>query len=98
MTRPNRRYTDEFKRQAVQFYASMREFRTMGEIADELGIHPNNLRRWLKEAAPDEVGAAPLSDDERAELKRLRAENRMLKEELEVSKKADAFFANRRTS
>lgn len=48
MTRPQRRYSDEFRREAVKLYLSVREFRTMRDVADELGIHRNNLARWLR--------------------------------------------------
>jgi transposase len=94
MTRPQRRYTDEFRHEAVKLYLSVREFRTMGEVADELGIHVNNLRRWLRELGP-EGKTSSMTDAERAELTRLRKENRILKEEMEILKKADAFFASR---
>lgn len=94
MTRPQRRYTDEFRREAVKLYLSVREFRTMRDVADELGIHRNNLARWLRELGP-EGEASSVTDAERAELTRLRKENRILKEEMEILKKADAFFASR---
>ncbi len=95
MARPQRRYSEEFRRQAVELYLSVREFRTLRDVADELGIHRNNLRRWLEELSPDRDTVASIDDAERAELTRLRKENRMLKEEMEILKKAEAFFANR---
>ena len=94
MTRPQRRYTLAFRREAVKFYLSVRELRTVQEVADELGIHVNNLKRWVRALSPE--GEAPsMTDAERAELTRLRKENRILKEEMEILKKADAFFASR---
>jgi transposase len=52
------------------------------------------LRRWLKQADVDEgKGGDGLSGDEREELRRLRRENRILREEREILKKAAAFFA-----
>ena len=91
MTRPQRRYSDEFRREAVKLYLSLREVRTLQEVADELGIHLNNLRRWIRQLNPGgEVGS--MTPAERAELTRLRKENRILKEEMEILKKADAFF------
>lgn len=94
MTRPQRRYSVEFRREAVKLYLSVREFRTLRDVADELGIHRNNLARWVRELGP-EGEAASATDAERAELTRLRKENRILKEEIEILKKADAFFASR---
>lgn len=94
MTRPQRRYSDEFRREAVKLYLSLREVRTLQEVADELGIHVNNLRRWIRQLnSGGEVGT--MTAAERAELTRLRKENRILKEEMEILKKADAFFASR---
>jgi transposase len=92
MTRPQRRYSDEFRREAVKLFLSVREFRTLTDVADELGIHSNNLRRWVRELGP-EGEASSMTEAERAELNRLRKENRILKEEVEILKKADAFFA-----
>jgi transposase len=94
MTRAQRRYSDEFRREAVKLYLSVREFRTLRDVADELGIHRNNLARWLRELGP-EGKPAQMTNAERAELNRLRKENRILKEEVEILKKADAFFASR---
>lgn len=95
MTRPNRRHSAEFRRQAVEFYLSVREFRTLGDVAEELGVHRNNLARWIKQAGAAHSPEASGNDAERAELARLRKENRILKEELEIAKKAHAFFARR---
>jgi transposase len=95
MTRPQRRYPPEFREQAVELYLSVADYRTMKDVARELGIHVNNLRRWVK--AVDEASAAAVTGPERAELLRLRKENRILKEELEISKKAAAFFARERS-
>lgn len=96
MTKPQRRYPPEFREQAVEFYLSVADYRTMDDVAGELGIHVNNLRRWVnavEKAAPE----TQVSSAERAELLRLRKENRILKEELEISKKAAAFFARERS-
>lgn len=96
MPRPQRRYPREFRDQAVEFYLSVADYRTMKDVAEELGIHVNNLRRWVK-AVEQTDATTPTSAAERAELLRLRKENRILKEELEISKKAAAFFARERS-
>lgn len=89
------RYTPEFRDQAVKFYASVRDHRSLREVAGELGVHFNTLRRWVNKA-DQEPGAVPrLTTPEHEELRRLRAENRILQEELEILKKAEAFFAAR---
>jgi transposase len=96
MARPQRRYPPEFREQAVEFFLSVADYRSMRDVAQELGIHVNNLRRWVK-AVDKPPAPMPVSSAERAELMRLRKENRILKEELEISKKAAAFFARERS-
>jgi transposase len=95
MGKGQRRYSNSFREQAVELYLSLADVRSIREVADELGIHRNVLRRWIKKAASG--AASPASESERAELMRLRKENRVLKEELEILKKAAAFFARDRS-
>ena len=92
MAKPRRRYSEAFKQQAVEFYLSVAEFKSIKDVAEELGVHKNSLGRWIA-AATSMTSAKGISEPERAELLRLRKENRVLKEELEISKKAAAFFA-----
>jgi transposase len=66
--------------------------RTRREIAEDLGIGLSTLTRWLvQEREAIEPSEAPL--DLHAELKRLRRENAVLKQERDILKKAAAFFA-----
>lgn len=68
--------------------------RPISEIARDLGIHEGTLGNWVKLAKKrGEVAEKPLDIDERAELRQLREENRRLKMEREVLKKAAAWFA-----
>ena len=62
------------------------------EIAKSLGIGANMLYRWKQDIESQQSGEA-LSEDERVELKRLRKENKNLRMEKEILKKASAFFA-----
>ena len=57
-----------------------------------MGVTTSLLYRW-KESLEAEASGGTLSEDEREELKRLRKENRELKLEKEILKKASAFFA-----
>lgn len=95
MQKPRRRYSDSFREQAVQLYLSLSDVRSVAEVAAELGIHRNVLRRWVKLAETQDE--RPVGESERAELMRLRKENRVLKEEVDILKKATAFFARDRS-
>lgn len=87
------KYTSEFKLEAVRSM-ERRGSRTVGEVAKELGLTAKQLFNWR--AALKRRGALPhLESKETAEeeLKRLRRENRELKMEREILKKAATFFA-----
>jgi transposase len=66
--------------------------RTRREVASDLGIGLSTLTRWVSRDRDDEPPGEPDSDL-RAELKRLRRENAVLKQERDILKKAAAFFA-----
>jgi transposase len=80
------RYPPEFKAEAVQLVRS--SGRPVSQIARELGISGNSLRNWVKQAQIDQGEREGLTTDEREELKRLRRENRVLKQERDFLKKA----------
>jgi transposase len=65
----------------------------MRKVAMDLGIANESLRRWVMQADADAGVTDGLTTDERAELTRLRRENRTLRTEREILKKAAAFFA-----
>lgn len=90
----NKKYTLEFKLEAVRLVreGGLRQ----AEAARQLGISENSLSNWLKALAAGKLGqAAGVSrvSPEQMELSRLRAENARLKMELEITKKAAAYFA-----
>src|SRR5690606_23652669 len=90
--RPRRRFTDEFKEQAVRLVLD--EGRSVTAVARELDLVPSALALWVKHAQADRTkGRTGLTSAEREELTRLRRENRILQEERETLKKATAFFA-----
>jgi transposase len=88
-------YTAEFKREAVRLVVAHGYGTT--EAARNLGINATMLGRWKRELEARENGAFPgkgrLSPDQE-ELHRLREENKRLRMEREILKKAAAFFAN----
>jgi transposase len=81
----------EFRRRAVEL-ARLRE-KPIAQIAKDLKISESCLRRWMDLADVDEGNKPGLSSDERAELVRLRRENRVQAMEIEILKRASAFFA-----
>ena len=85
------RYPAEFKAEAIRLYKTSRK--PHREVAEQLGIAPESLRRWVVQADIDVGDRAGLTTEEREELRRLRRENRVLREEREILKKAAAFFA-----
>ena len=90
--RPRRRFTDDFKQQAVRLVLD--EGKSVTGVARELDLVPSALAQWVKHAQADRTkGRTGLTTGEREELTRLRRENRILQEEREILKKAAAFFA-----
>jgi transposase len=90
--RPRRRFTDEFKEGAVRLVLD--EGKTVGAVARELDLTASALGGWVRQARADRTkGKSGLMKEEREELTRLRRENRELRMEREVLKKAAAFFA-----
>jgi len=82
-------YSPEFRAEAVRIVRTSSD--SFQKIARDLGIAPRTLRLWVDATRPKPD--LPLTDDERTELKRLRRENRVLREERDILKKATAFFA-----
>jgi transposase len=86
------RYPEEFKAEAVRLVRSFPE-KSMRQLAYELGIADQTLRNWVKQAQIERGEREGLTSQEREELRRLRRENKILREEREILKKAAAFFA-----
>jgi len=88
-----RAFSPEFKAQAVRLWADRRKAGvSIGRVAKELGVRPNQLREWADQAEA-KVATAPTGETPAQELRRLRRENARLEDEVEFLKKAAAFFA-----
>jgi transposase len=89
---PNQTYTLEFRAAAVQ---RVKDGQSVSGAARELGMSIQTLRNWLKAAEAGKLSGrgARVVTPEQMELSRLRAENKRLQMELEIAKKAAAFFA-----
>lgn len=90
--RPRRSFTDEYKAGAVRLVLD--EGKTISQVARDLGLTASALGVWVTHARADRSnGKTGLTTEERAELARLRKENRELRMERELLKKWAAFFA-----
>ena len=90
--RPRRQFTDEFKAGAVRLVLD--EGKPVGAAARDLDLTETALREWVRRAQADRTkGRTGLTTAERDELARLRKENRELRTERDILKKAAAFFA-----
>ena len=90
--RTRRRFTAEFKAEAVR--RLLEGGKGLSEVASELGLSPGQLSGWRKEyLAAGSAEALAQRKAEQAELQRLKRENKRLEEEVEILRKAAAFFA-----
>ena len=93
MPRQKRVFTPEYRAEAVQLVLAADK--PIAEIARDLGIGESTLGNWVAKAKEHGVVQdKPLDVNERAELKRLREENRVVKMERDFLKNAAAFFAS----
>jgi transposase len=89
--RPRRAFTPEFKAEVVEL--CQRGDRSIGQVARDLDLTETSVREWVRQADVDAGRREGLTTEERAELARLRRENRILREERDILKRATAFFA-----
>ena len=93
MGRPQRGFGREFEAEAIRLVET--SGRSQKQVADDLAIGRSTLRNWLAKRRDRDLEAPPpeRQEDLAAELKRLRRENEVLRQERESLKKAAAFFA-----
>lgn len=86
-----RSFSDEYKAEVVALCRT--SGKSINQVARDLDLTPSAVRRWVAQADID-AGLRPgLTTEERAELTALRKENRVLREERDLLKRATAFFA-----
>lgn len=84
-------YPPEYRRRIIEL---ARAGRSISELARQFEPTANSIREWVKQAELDNGKRSDgLTTEEREELNRLRRENRVLREEKEILKKAAAWFA-----
>ena len=92
MKKPRRRrsFTPEFKREIVE--ACGRGDRSVGQVARDFDLTETAVRAWVKQADIDAGRLDGLTSAEREELAQLRRENRQLREDVGILKRATAFM------
>ena len=91
MKRSRRTFTAEYKAEVVTLYRTTDK--SVSEIAKELELTVSAVQRWVRQAEVDGGQREGLTTSEREELAYLRRENRILREERDILKRATAFFA-----
>ena len=93
MPDPKKLFTQEFRDEAVRL--AQTSGRSRREVASDLGIGLSTLRNWIDHRRDRQMEQPPpdRQEDMAAELKRLRRENEVLRQEREILKRATAFFA-----
>ncbi len=91
-TRPRRSFTSEFKAEIVE--QCLRGDRSIGQVARDFDLTETAVREWVKQHERDAGQRTDgVTSVEREELHRLRRENRRLQEDVDILKRAAAFFA-----
>jgi transposase len=89
--RPRRSFTPEFKAEIVELCS--RGDRTVGQVAKDFDLTETAVREWVRQAERDAgTRTDGLTSAERDELSALRRENRRLREDVDILKRATAFF------
>ena len=91
MTRKH--FTEDFRKEAVRL--ALNSDLSRRQVADDLGVGHSTLGKWITAYRHDDLMAGP-HDDLQKELARLRKENKVLREERDILKKATAFFASQK--
>jgi transposase len=89
--RPRRSFSDEYKAEVVELCRT--SGRSIAQVARDLGIGETAVRRWVAQAEIDNGRRPGLTTEEHAELVALRKENRVLREERDILRRATVFFA-----
>jgi len=89
--RPRRSFSDEYKAEVVELCRT--SGKSISEVAGDLGLTVSAVRRWVAQADIDAGRRPGVTSEEHSELVQLRKENRVLREERDILKRATVFFA-----
>ena len=89
--RPRRAFTEEFKADIVE--RCLKGDRSVNQVAQDFDLTVSAVRGWVKQAEIDAGAREGLTTEEKDELSRLRRENRRLREDVDILKRATAFLA-----
>jgi len=95
MGKSRRKFSREFKLEAVK--QVVEQGRMVAEVAEGIGVNPNLLSRWKAEFEKNGDVAFPghgRQTEAEAEIKRLKRELSIARQERDILKKAAAYFAN----
>jgi transposase-like protein len=84
-------YPAEFRDDVVR--VARKHEATISQIAKDFGISEATLHNWLKKADIEDGARPGLNEAERSELRALKKRNRVLEQEVEILKRATAYFA-----
>ena len=95
-----RKYPDELRERSIRFACDLVDgpeklsvTAACRRVGEQLGIQPDTLRNWVKQARVDDDAESGLTTDERTRLRELERENRELRRANSILKSASAFFA-----
>jgi len=89
-------YPKEFRDDVVRVAENREPGVTIERIAADFGVHPMTLTKWLARSRAEKTAAdtgAPSPTDRDAEVRELRARNRLLEQEVEVLRRATAYLS-----
>ena len=87
----SKKYPDELIQRGVRL--ALESGRPIAQVAHDLGVHPETLRRRVRQAEVDSGKREGLTTEEREEIRKLRRENFELRRANEILKSASLFFA-----
>ena len=88
-----RPYPKEFRDDVVRVARNREDGVTIEQIANDFGVHPITLSKWMRQADIDDGATSGKTTGESAELRELRRRNRLLEQENEVLRRAAAYLS-----